>query len=333
MKTFLLFITISFTVCSFGQTYTFSHFIAGYTNLSGSTSLNNGATWDDPIYTIPLGFTFNYFGESMTTIQLDGLGGMLIVGDYLTDPYESYLIAYGPDIIDRGDDLGTSLSNISYKTDGAPGGRVCKIEWNNVGFFDGNVGFDNIYIDYLNFQVWLYESSDVIEIRFGPKSITEPLVDFGGETGPGIVLLHGISTSSNDIYGHQLMLGGNPSNPTSYDNDYSLNDTVIVLDTVIPPLTVYRFNPALTTSQEEISSISPFSVVPNPAQDKLRLVRDENVSSEIHSASIVDVNGKVLFSNLEFNKEISIRNLHSGMYFIQVEMKSGERYSEKFTKL
>ena len=45
------------------------------------------------------------------------------------------------------------------------------------------------------------------------------------------------------------------------------------------------------------------------------------------------MNGKVLMSDLKFNQEISVGLLEAGMYFIQVEMDSGEMYSEKFTKL
>jgi len=335
MKIFTLLLAIGWVSLSFCQTYTFSAFPGGYNDLIVPTSLNNGQTWDDPEYTVPIGFTFEYFGEPITSIQLssDGLGGLLKKGNCFSDPDESYMFAYGADIIDRGDDGPVSLSNISHQTLGTAGSRICKVEWNNVGFYDGTNDMNGNRIDYMNFQLWMYETTNVIEIRFGPKSITEPLVDFEGETGSFVAFVHKVDCGSGDILGHQLILGGNPSIPTFYDNVINLNDTIVTLGGVIPPSTVYRFLPALTTSQDELSSFSPFSVVPNPAQDKLRLVRNENEGAEVRRASIIDLNGKVLLSDLEFNQEISISTLHTGMYFIQVEMMSGEAYSEKFTKL
>ncbi|MDG1333136.1 MAG: T9SS type A sorting domain-containing protein [Crocinitomicaceae bacterium] len=299
-----------------------------------STSLNNGLTWDDPYFNVPIGFTFEYFGESTTTIDIsdDGLGGILSVGDCAIDPTFSYLVAYGTDIIDRGYDGAASLSNISYKTEGTAGSRICKIEWNNVGFYSGTNDMNGDRIDFLNFQLWLYETSNAVEIRFGPKSITEPSIDFEGETGSFVVLAHDIDCASSDIFGHQLMLSGSPGNPDFYDNVYNLEDTLVFLDGAIPPFMVYRFVPESTASQDELSAVAPFSIVPNPADFELRLLKGEGAEEEIRRASIVDLNGKLLVNNLEFNQAISIAGLQSGMYFVQVEMKSGEMYSEKFTK-
>jgi hypothetical protein len=147
-------------------------------------------------------------------------------------------------------------------------------------------------------------------------------------------LIHKYDCLDDVIQDYQIALGGSGVSPTFYGDNISLNDSLVMLDGVIPPLTVYRFTPALiTTSQEEISSITTFAVVPNPVQDELRFVHDENDGFIIRRASIIDVNGKVLLSELEFNKESSISNLQSGMYFVRVELESGETYSEKFTKL
>lgn len=147
-------------------------------------------------------------------------------------------------------------------------------------------------------------------------------------------MIHKYDCLDDVIQDYQIALGGSGVSPTFYGDNISLNDSLVMLDGVIPPLTVYRFTPALiTTSQEEISSITTFAVVPNPVQDELRFVHDENDGFIIRRASIIDVNGKVLLSELEFNKESSISNLQSGMYFVRVELESGETYSEKFTKL
>ena len=335
MRIIILLTVLLSTTTAFSQTYTFAAFPGGYSDLISSTSLNNGQVWDDPNYTVPIGFNFEYFGESMTSIEIsdEGLGGLLIGGDCIVDPTMSYLVAYGADIIDRGYDGVVSLSNISYKTEGTVGNRICKIEWRNVGFYDGTTDANGNKIDYLNFQLWFYETTNVVEIRFGPKSITEPLIDFEGETGSFVILADQIGCNSGDILGHELILSGTPANPDFYDDVYSLEDTLLFLNGVIPPLTVYRFTPASTASQNELSVSNPsFSVVPNPSEDQITLIQVEGSSSKISNISIVDMSGKVLLSNLEFNTEIPIDKLQSGMYFIKVAMETGEIYSEKFTK-
>lgn len=334
MKIFTLLIAFSLSAFAYCQTYTFSSFVGGYSNLVASTSLNNGQAWDDPFYNVPIGFNFEYFGEVITSIVIsdEGLGGLLKTGDCNLGTNESILFAYGADIIDRGADGPVSLSDISYKTEGTVGARTFKIEWNNVGFYDGSTDASGNRIDYLNFQLWFYETTNVIEIHFGPKSITEPAIDFEGESGSFVALVHNYDCASSTILGHELMLGGTPASPTFYDDVYSLDDTLLYLNGVIPPLTVYRFLPVATSSVDEVSSIPSFSIVPNPAEDHLRIVRSENEVGEIQGASIIDVNGKVLLSAVAFNQEISVANLQPGMYFVQVEMSSGKVYSEKFTK-
>ena len=334
MRIISLLTFLFFSITAFCQTYTLNAVPGGYWDLVTPISLNNGQIWDDPNFTVPIGFTFEYFGEPITSIEIsdNGLGGLLQSGDCITDPGESILLAYGADIIDRGVDGPVSLSEVSHKTDGTVGSRKCIIEWKNVGFYDGTNDASGNRIDYLSFQVWLFESTNAIEIRFGPKSITEPLIDFEGESGSFIALAHHIDCVSGDILGHQLLMSGTPANPDFFDNVYSLEDTLLFLDGVIPPQTVYRFTPASTTSQEEIGSAPTFSIVPNPAEDQIRLVCDENETLKIRNVSIVDMNGRILLSDFEFNQEISISNLRSGMYFVQVEMETGEVYSEKFTK-
>lgn len=333
LKLILLFVLAA--PLSFGQTYTFSHLNQTYADLTGSTSLNNGVAWDDPDFTVPIGFNFEYFEETINTINItsDGLGGLLKVGDCNgTSTSESLLFAYGADIIDRGYDGMASLSNVSYKTEGLIPNRICKIEWNNVGFYSGLTDANGNKIDYLNFQLWLYESTNVIEIHFGPKSITQPTIDFEGETGTFISLVDNVSCASQTINGHQMLLGGSPSNPDFYDNVYSLEDTIVYLDGVIPANKVYRFTPASTASQEELNSIDGFSIVPNPADENFHLVLGEGLVDQVNNISILDINGKVLYSNLSPLEEISVSDLNPGIYFVRIETSSGSVFSEKLLK-
>jgi hypothetical protein len=92
---------IGWATVSYCQTYTFAAFTAGYNNLVVPTSLNNGVTWDDPDFAVPIGFDFEYFAQSTNSIQItgDGLGGDLKEDDCNVDPFDSQLIPYGADIM------------------------------------------------------------------------------------------------------------------------------------------------------------------------------------------------------------------------------------------
>jgi len=140
-KTLLFSLSIAFYSIVNAQGYAFNVSQNAYSDILMSTSVTNGATWDDPTYDIPIGFTFQLFNTPMTTLTLNGVGlGALISSiDWSTTP-TPLLFANGADVIDRGydDNIGTSptggLSNISYITTGTAGNKIFKLEWKNVGF-------------------------------------------------------------------------------------------------------------------------------------------------------------------------------------------------------
>ena len=157
--------------------YTLTTLNEPYSNLSGSTSLNNGELWDDPEYVVPIGFPFELNGNPVSALQFFGSGGLL--GAPTADP--DVLTAVFPfemDLIDRGDINGTSISPLSYKVEGSPGSRICKIEWKNAGSYEELI--DGTLDMFINFQLWLYEGSNRIEFRFGDNNINDPDVFYGG---------------------------------------------------------------------------------------------------------------------------------------------------------
>ncbi len=116
--------------------YNFETENSAYVNLTGSTSLNNGAVWDDPGYTIPLDFTFSLGTYTFDTIYiLEWSVGGVLSSNPIDGGIVPILVPIGQDLIDLGFNSGVSQSNISYKTEGTAGNKILKIEWNNVGFF------------------------------------------------------------------------------------------------------------------------------------------------------------------------------------------------------
>ena len=122
------------------QSYNFTKSTTTYTELSNATSLTNGETWDDPIFTIPLGFDFTFYDSTLNTVYLTDffLGGALATAQS-SATITGIIGPFDTDLIDRSyDDLigeapgGTS--DIAYKTEGNAGSRICKIQWKMLGF-------------------------------------------------------------------------------------------------------------------------------------------------------------------------------------------------------
>ena len=85
--------------------------------------------------------------------------------------------------------------------------------------------------------------------------------------------------------------------------------------------------PVNTISQE----IENINVYPNPMVDQIEI----SLPVESGIVSILDVNGKVVFSqrlsDLE-NSIIDVDNLNQGIYFINVMTESNKVYIKKFVK-
>lgn len=182
-----------------------------YTDLTGTTSINNGEIWDDPEYVITLPFEFLLNETPVTSMQFFGLGSLLEAPTSEPDVY-TYVFPFEADLLDRGELLGNeSLSPIGYKVDGTPGNRIYKLEFKNAGSYEElfDQGTMNMFI---NFQMWLYEGTNMIQFRFGPSSITNPFIFYQGETGP----LSGTTDydEANELLINAHLLVGNATAPT-----------------------------------------------------------------------------------------------------------------------
>lgn len=317
MKNFTLSVLAIFgAICSNSQ-YNFTKTTGTYANLVGSTSVNNGVTWDDPQFTIPLGFNFTYFNSvtNMMVIEDAGLGAYLAINASETGVIPT-LIPFGADIIDRGDFGTVSLSPISYLISGTAGNRIAKIEWRNVGFYS-DLDDDGISTDFTNFQLWLYEGSNNIEIRFGPTSVNQPSLCYDGETGASVELLPNFDYTNFSYGNNGITLKGSPTAPIVKIIN-TINDLEYLTGT-IPDGTIYRFVKNGATSIDE-NSLVKASLFPNPATSTITISTElDNVTSVV----ITDVNGRVINEINSNFKTIDISGLESGVYFATVKTNQG----------
>ena len=122
--------------------YTLTYSDEPYVNFTDGTAAVS-EVWDDPNFTVPIGFDFVMFGETVTSLTQLGLGAALATSeDYYA--VNTYFLPYTSDIIDTGDISGEQESTITYKTTGSAPNRVFHLQWAECGFYENlNILQDN----------------------------------------------------------------------------------------------------------------------------------------------------------------------------------------------
>ncbi|HKK87213.1 MAG TPA: T9SS type A sorting domain-containing protein [Saprospiraceae bacterium] len=326
MKKAILLMMLAIPLFGMAQTYEFSVRQGNYENLENSTSLNNGQVWDDPNYQIPLGFNFRFFDRLTDNMTLDGeefgFGGTLLTA---IDPIiVQLLIVNEADLIDRGFLDDNSLSNISHLIEGDEGERIFKLEWNNAGFYS-ELFDDEVSEDFTNFQLWLYEEDDAIEIHFGPNSIQYPELSYDGLSGTIVGLVDSFNLDAVDVFFTEAyFLEGEPLNPV-YREVFSsdLEENPITLNGDIPDGTIYRFS-RRTSSTLEIEGLA-LTISPNPVIDRMKIEWPDNGGAKAE-VELFNASGQLLqrWEQVENGSALDLGRFTKGMYFIRLpEVSSG----------
>jgi Secretion system C-terminal sorting domain len=285
-----------------------------YQELTGATSLNGNTNWEDPDYLIPIGFDFFGFGEwnnEMTFGGVFGYGGEVFLGSFDGSEPANHLCPYGLDIHDP--NMGTNLppaASIYQLVDGTEPNRICKIEWRNVGFFLDETGLMR-----MNFQMWLHESSNMIEFRYGPSENFN-LADVQELNG----ILIGLSKdfNFNDFtFNYLWALSGDAIDPQidAYDSfsiDFQIAEQVLQNPT---NGTVYRFNNLEISVAEKMEN--GWSISPSLTRDKIyckRLNADQATQIEIY-----DTCGKKVMSEAwsGSTKTMNVESFKPGIYMVR----------------
>jgi len=143
--------------------YTFAQSSGTYTEITGGTTLVTG-TFDTQAYTgKDIGFTFRFNGVNYTQFSVKG-DGYISFGSTApnsatpisaTTAFAGAISAYGGDLQNA-----SSSSTISYITEGTSPNRVLTVQWKGVRRY--NVSSEN-----LNFQIKLYETTNVAQVIYG----------------------------------------------------------------------------------------------------------------------------------------------------------------------
>ena len=166
--------TTSFTVASTPYVYTpvAGGAVSLATNGVENVTLTSGSLDDGGWAAIPLGFTYNYFGNNYTTINV-GTNGVVQFGAYSAGDLGDFTYVGLPSVGEPANiiapmasdmDLRT-IGRVKYWTEGTAPTRMFILDWDSMGGYSGANGYHTM-------QLKLYETTGIVEVHV--KLATKP---------------------------------------------------------------------------------------------------------------------------------------------------------------
>lgn len=293
---FTFLFTVIFATAN-SQPYNFSQTQSAYADLSNETVLTTSAPWTyASAFTVPIGFTFNFMGSNFTTVYVEGSGFA-----YFDFNYYNLALPFTVKLKSKGSS--GNNSPISYAITGSAPNRVCKIQWKNAGFH-----YDTTST--INFQMWLYETSNIVEVHMGANNVPNPSVVYqeNGTDGP-VIGVYEFNSPSNCTYSN--CISGNPAAATVNNPTGNINLFGTALTGTPVPNTVYIFDPNPSSINE--AAQSSFTVYPNPASDYVTIQSDNSV----FECSLYSVSGVLMVQRKTTENRLDVSNLPNGIYFLE----------------
>lgn len=172
--------------------YAFTTSSSSFAALTGATTVTLSSGDDGISGNIALPFAFNFGGTNMTNFQINSNGWLGLntgtssttTGNYsaLSSTVNNVIAAYNRD-------LTGGTGDFSWVVTGSAPNRILQIQWSNRASFTSTAVPASA-----QFQVWLYETTNVVEIRYGT-------VSNGTRTGAVTVQvgLRGASTATTNV--------------------------------------------------------------------------------------------------------------------------------------
>lgn len=166
-KITLLFLAVLCYSGSWAQVsgYLFSQSTESYVPVAGNSS--TAANDDGSQNNIPIGFSFNFGGETYTTFSINVNGWIRLGGAITAQPWTNIMgvgINAAPMIAPYWDDHNRTDGAITYNVSGAAPNRVLEVGWDNINISTN--GGANTF-NYGSFKLQLHETSGVIEFVYG----------------------------------------------------------------------------------------------------------------------------------------------------------------------
>ena len=236
---FFIFMAVLGANAQTAATYNFSQSAGTYSAITGGTLFDNAV--DNGVYggtANLLPFTFAYAGSNYTSLRISSngfvtLGGGTTPSTSVYFPVSNTGTAYNTSLSPFAQDLN---STIRYEVLGATPNRVAVVQWSSA--YRYSAGTED-----LNFQIRLYESTNVIEFIYGTMNSTNTSLT----TKPVEIGIKSASSVYNNVTMTNATLTG-----YSYTNSWNslvngaLQTDVVPLTTAIKPAsgTVLRWTPS-----------------------------------------------------------------------------------------
>lgn len=293
------------------QNYTITYSSETYTPLAGATLLDESnpdiiGLGYELYQPIPIGFSFDLWGDSYDSLRVGELGYVSFNNGVADKHYISIFDCFLKDFQDN-----PALSPIYYETTGTPGDQVFKLEFVNKGFI--NDSEDN---DYVNFQLFIYESCSEFEVRIGSFSTEPSEIDlyFNNST----MALIGTGQYNPGLY---YGLAGDPTNPNLQ------SDALMTLSAEPDSGTVYHFSECNLSLEEE--NTLAFELYPNPANHQINLIT--NSITGISEIRLLNMMGQQIAQYPATQTVIDVSSFEKGVYFVSVVL-DNEIITQRFIK-
>lgn len=287
-----------------------------YQPLTNGTSLNDTTIWDDEFYKLPLGFNIDIDGITTNRIVIESMIGFATDSAGLANAF----MVTDLDLYDRGN-AGDSVSRspVRYELTGTPGNRIMKYEVSNAGIYE-EYDLYSTNNDTVNYQVWLYEGSNVIEFRFGPSNISH-YSDYYFLTGqPMMGFIKEIFIGTSNFKAFYYFTGSYNSPVTdSAKQGTGFNAGMNIHP---PDSTVYRFTPKPVGIGSTIAMLSELQLISNTGNNFISLNSPYNTLLEY---KIVSLNGSTLQTGVIHTgiNKLDISSLPYGMHILAVSGTGG----------
>jgi len=222
-----------------------------------------------------------------------------------------------------------------YETTGTAPNRILKIEFKNVGLYN-----DTLAVDTMNFQTWLYETTNVIEYHVGPHNIqSSDIAQNVADLENNLEMLTvGLMTTNNDILStnfpdnnFQTIALSNNQLKDTMNTGTDLENQTVSLDAVQlhrMPSTgdVFRFS--FITNQEPPNSIKnsnalQATIAPNPSNNGIFTITTKPGEKQFEMYNVIGQRVMGGTSNA-INFQVDLSKMSKGSYLLKLKQDGAE---------
>lgn len=251
-------------------------------------------------------FSFNAFGSSYDfnsqPIYIPIKQGYMY---FINDTNSTTIYGSRGDFVARPGQNQTSV--FSYVATGLGGERGLILQWKNVGLANGDSS------DFLNFQIWLYEKSGGIEIRFGDVNVKSNLWE-NNANGPIIGLLEMDKNFSNIF--NRVWLTGDAQSPVE-----TKTGTFLALNNTPKKGMSYLFTPVITSVKEVTLNKYGVKVYPTVITYNSAVTISNTANIKKLTAKLYNTLGQLIKEEviLSDNHKMQLPEMKEGVYILSYE--------------